>query len=57
MTKVNYYLNGFKIKGLRNDLKAKVKFDMIMKLDEVLILKVNANEINGEYSKSIQKSY
>ena len=57
MVKVNYYLNGYTIKGLKKALKGEVKFDMTMKLDEDGIFKINANKINGEYSKSIQKKY
>ena len=54
MAKINYYLNGFTIKGLRNTLKGEIRFDVTMKFDEDGILKVKANKINGENSKSMK---
>ena len=54
LSKDNYYLNGFSIKGLRKARKGEVEFNVTMELDEDGILTVSAKEINGSHSNSIQ---
>ncbi len=52
-TKDNYFLNCFTIKGLRKAPAGDVKFNVKMELDENGILKVTANEINGNHTGGI----
>ena len=51
--KDNYFLNSFTIYGLRKARAGEVKFNVKMELDENGILKVTANEINGNHSGGI----
>ncbi len=48
-TKDNYFLNSFRICGLRKAPKGKIEFIVKMELDENGILKVSAKEINGTH--------
>ena len=48
-TKDNYFLNSFRICGLRKAPKGKIEFIVKMELDENGILKVSAKEIKGTH--------
>ena len=49
LTKDNYYIDEFIITGLRKAPAGEVKFNVTMEMDENGILKVNAQEIDGEH--------
>ena len=50
----NYYLDSFRIYGLRSALPGEIEFDVKMELDENGILKVSAKEIEGSHYDEIE---